>query len=562
MTVDHGSEDPTSLEVIEDDSITPRRTLDSFLEDAHNSHPPVSLSVFHTWRYWFIMLSLGVANSSDASEILCLSYVLSDDSFQTYMLQHTKWRAGLLAGSVFFGMLLGGLLVGTLGDWVGRRPILMVGLLCNAIAGILSAASTDALQLSLLRGIAGVGIGATVPPLFTLVTELAPPSRRGFFVTVAASFWMVGSIYVALVALCTYEYLNQSWRVFALSCALPSALGAVLVWSLVPESPRFLALQGKLEEACTVANRLAQAMEYRGVPLSQAELVEQYPLSRAHSVAFSRSRASSSTLIVRLSAMASEAWSDFVAGTSTLYTPSLRSTTWPLQLVWFSLSFGSYGILTWINSIFVAVHLDNVYWNALLFASGNLPGNILSAYLMDRTGRSVLLITSCLLAALSLLSFAWCARGNALEKQFGIVSSACAFQAFSISAWNTVDCMTSELFPTTVRSTGMGVCAASGRVGAMVAQFINGMLMGSPVSLLLVASGSLALAATTPCLLPGGTEMSQQPLQDEVNGGTISAQAMMDTLVQNEGVFGKGDEHAASVGDGASYTSLDRQRVV
>ena len=55
------------------------------------------------------MLSLGVANSSDASEILCLSYILSDPSFEATMLKDMLWQAGLLAGSVFLGMLLGGL---------------------------------------------------------------------------------------------------------------------------------------------------------------------------------------------------------------------------------------------------------------------------------------------------------------------------------------------------------------------------------------------------------------------------------------------------------------------
>ena len=107
----------------------------------------------------------------------------------------------MLAASVFGGMLVGGLVVGTLGDWKGRRPMLICGLCLNMIAGILSALSPDVFVLTFLRTIAGVGIGATVPPLFTLVAELAPPTKRGFCVTFCASFWMVGSVFVALVAI-------------------------------------------------------------------------------------------------------------------------------------------------------------------------------------------------------------------------------------------------------------------------------------------------------------------------------------------------------------------------
>jgi MFS family permease len=210
------------------------------------------------------------------------------------------------------------------------------------------------------------------------------------------------------------------------------------------------------------------------------------------------------------------AMADFYQSASKLYTLELRQTTWPLQLVWFSLSFGSYGLLTWINTLFVQVHLKNVYFNALLFAFSNLPGNLMTAILMDRVGRSAMLIGSVLAAATSLIGFAWCAF---VLFPTGIVLSACTFQCFTIAAWNTIDCMTSELFPTTVRSTGMGVCAASGRIGAMVAQFVNGALIANPVRLLLVASMTLMLGALTPCLLPNA-DMMGQPVHDNLEGSS------------------------------------------
>jgi hypothetical protein len=204
---------------------------------------------------------------------------------------------------------------------------------------------------------------------------------------------------------------------------------------------------------------------------------------------------------------------DFYISSQQLYTEELRGTTWPLQMVWFSLSFGSYGLATWINTLFVAVHLENVYFNALLFALANLPGNILAAALMDRIGRSALLISSVVAAAGSLMFFAWFAY---TLSPAGIVVSACSFQCFVIAAWNTIDCMSSELFPTSVRSTGLGVCAASGRIGAMVAQFVNGSLVEKPVRLLLVASATLLLGALTPCLLPSSADMTGQPVHDDV----------------------------------------------
>lgn len=482
------------------------KTLDDFLEESFQSS--IFQGRFRQWPYWCILLSCGVANSSDASEILCLSYILIDEQFEKQILGESQWKGGLLATAVFMGMLVGGLVIGTLGDWVGRRPILLLGLTCNAIAGILSALATNVWMMSFLRFTAGVGIGATVPPMFTLVTELAPPSKRGFCVTLCASFWMVGSIYVAVVALATFEWWETSWRLFALASAFPSVIGALLCYSLVPESPRFLALSHQYDAAVATANWLARKMNSTlDYELTVADLEATFPVGTHERTSSLPSLATTNGRLV----MIRKAFLDFTRSASKLYTPQLRPITLPLQMVWFSLSFGSYGLLTWINTLFREVHLKNVYFNALLFAASNLPGNLLSAYLMDRIARGKLLTWNVIASATSLITFAASAFS---VSTFGIVVSACLFQCFSVASWNTTDCMTTELFPTSVRSSGVGICAASGRIGAMVAQIVNSALVAQPVRLLLVASITLLLGALTPRLLPEGGNMTGQPVQD------------------------------------------------
>jgi hypothetical protein len=326
---------------------------------------------------------------------------------------------------------------------------------------------------------------------------------------------MVGSIFVALMAMLLLEHIAVSWRVFAMACAVPSLLGFALCKELVPESPRFLALQQQHEAALDVANFLAQQMNssthidgITEAPLTLEELQQAFPSRSTNPSHIAHDPVSASSSWRGMIAMA---LNDFVMSARQLYTPQLKNTTWPLQMVWFSLSFGSYGLLTWINTLFVQVHLQNVYFNALLFAFSYLPGNILTAVYMDKVSRGKMLTFSILASAASLVGFAW---GAFSMNSFWIVGSACSFQCFTVAAWNTIDTMTSELFPTTVRSTGMGVCAASGRVGAMVAQFVNGALVKEPVRLLLVASITLALGALTPALLPDGGDMTGQPVHD------------------------------------------------
>jgi MFS family permease len=364
----------------------PLRSLDDFLEEAKMlaSSPSSNAWLFNTtdasmtfsnsacfcshpdhhpcpWRFWLIFISLGVANSSDATEILCLSYILSNANFNATILQETAWRAGVLAAAVFLGMLLGGLWVGVAGDVsYGRRPMLLLGLLLNSMAGILSALSVNVWMLALLRFLSGLGIGATVPPLFTLCSELAPARDRGFWVSVAASFWMVGSIYVAVLAwILLEEGLNWSWRIFAVASALPSAAGFVMVYHFVPESPRFLALQGnkrQSEEALVVVHGLARKLHYAGSEWTMEELLHQYPLSSGR---HERNDYDHLTIDqVAVEPTPGDSWKtrvqesahDFTRSVKLLYTPQLRQTTWPLQMVWFSLSFGSYGLMTWYDT--------------------------------------------------------------------------------------------------------------------------------------------------------------------------------------------------------------------
>jgi MFS transporter, VNT family, synaptic vesicle glycoprotein 2 len=419
---------------------------------------------------WWIFLALGMANSSDASEILCLSYILADPVFKEHILHEST--GGLLTGSVFCGMLLGGLYIGIYSDHIGRHPALLSGLILNGAAGITSCIVTNVTQLCIIRFIAGIGIGATVPPLFALASELTSDSKRGWWVSVVASFWMIGSLFVAIVAYCILD--KFGWRVFGSVCALPSCVGASLVYTLVPESPRFLLLQGRYQNALDAANRSVRT-----------------PTWTIDEVLYHHENAATQGRLEERTALES-----IIPTVKELYTDSFRTAV-TLQVAWFSLSFASYGLLTWINRIFAKVGLEDVYFNEILFAGANLPGNIFAAVFLDRLGRGRILSGSLWVAALSLITFAAFSRHQNL-----VVLSACVFQGASVSAWNAIDVITSEGFPVSTRSTGLSACAATGRIGAGIAQLCNAALIDSPVQLLMLSAFMLMVGSMTPCCLP------------------------------------------------------------
>ena len=476
------------------DPTSPSRTIDDFYNAAYEHGTRSS-----RWHYWLLFLALGVANCGDATEIGCMNYILSHPLFieETLMQQSQTQQGGTaaaegdysgrgaaIASSIFAGMLLGGIVTGAYGNRVGRRPTLLAGLFLNAVSGVCSSLSPTAGVMCMFRFLAGLGIGAVLSSLITLATELSPPRHRGWYITLVGGFWTLGAIFVAVLAYVLFELNDYSWRIFALLAAAPTFVGGVLVWLIVPESPRYLALHGKYDRATQISNEVANAMGYRGAPLTAKEVRDAFePLvqSKAHSPPLSAREA--------------------LRKIGNLYRKDLaRKVTVPLQVVWFSMSFGS-GLCTWITKIFELVGLENVYLQSLYFALANLPGNVAAAFAVDRVGRKTLLFGSMACAALSLGLAAEGASDTENVRQMQVVLAACSFHAFLVSGWCALSVMTSELFPTAIRGTGMGACSGVGRMAGILVQFVNGALIHQPLALLLAAAGCMMTGAFAPIVL-------------------------------------------------------------
>lgn len=472
------------------------RSFDEFLEEAYQTSTCVS-----KLPYLLAFLSLGIANSGDATEISCMNYLLSYPPFQAEILKYNLSTNGAtLNATIFIGMLFGGLLTGAIGDNVGRKRVAVAGMAVNSTSGILSAFSPNVYVLAICRFFSGIGIGAILSSLVAFATEISPPSKRGFYVTFVASFWTVGSITVSIFALILLGTYQGSWRIFLMGCAVPSMVGCVMVGLLVPESPRFFASHGRFEEALLSVNWFANAMGYRGAELTLDEVKHHFAYCESENL-----HGESSKKLLR-----KESFHQAVTNIAALYERGTRKNTIQLQYVWFCMSFGS-GLCGWINTLFTKIHVQNVYFVALLFSLANIPGNVTSALLLDKVGRKQMLIWSMLLTSGALFAFARAASEASMEAL--VVFSACLFHACLVSGWCTINCMTGESFPTRVRSTGMGVCAASGRIATVLVQYVNGALIDQP-SLLLLASSLVILTGASSPLLMRMKEMSRLPLSD------------------------------------------------
>ncbi|KAK3780376.1 hypothetical protein RRG08_061997 [Elysia crispata] len=472
-----------------------------------------------------LLLICGWAVSSDAIEVLSVSFLLPS---ATCDLKLTSSDKGWLNATVFLGMMIGGYFWGSLSDKSGRRTVLMWSLLVNAVGNLGSSLSQQYWLFLLCRLISGIGVGGSMPVIFTYYTEFQHKSRRGAMISLLATFWMAGNIIAASLAwlVIPREYLSftqgdfefHSWRVFVALCTIPSLTSAAM-FVLMPESPKFLLRAGKEEDAIIVLRQVHSTNGCRTPFKVEALALSEKGISAEYKTLDNQSGRSSSCCDV------TGTFTKLVESTKELFRKRLRRTTSVLLIINFTLAFGYYGLFLWFPELFSRIDKyggsfcdvktgndtgsnssecespsNEVYIESFLTSISNLPGNILSIFIVERVGRKPILASSMVLSGLSVFLLAF------VQERWQNVLISCLFGAISVCGFNMLDVLQTELFPTHVRSTAFGMQTGIARIGAILGNVIFGQLVdvNCIVPMLLVASllgfgglSSLALPNTT-----------------------------------------------------------------
>lgn len=219
------------------------------------------------------------------------------------------------------------------------------------------------------------------------------------------------------------------------------------------------------------------------------------------------------------------------------------------------MSFGWYGLNVWIPTLFNATGLDlDPYQDSFLVAAANLPGNILAALLIDRVGRRSLLAGTLVAACLCAVGFAFSTGSEA-----AVVTAACLMNAVSVGTWNVLDALSVEHFPTHLRTSAMGMLAASGRLGSIAGQLVMASLVHVSIPALLgIAAGLLLLGAAAALALPAQTAMDDEQASSGAEAYAAGAESEKTRLTAP---VAYGDLEAlperASGGDDSSTTLSD-----
>uniref|UniRef100_A0A3Q2Z4Q4 Synaptic vesicle glycoprotein 2 n=1 Tax=Hippocampus comes TaxID=109280 RepID=A0A3Q2Z4Q4_HIPCM len=414
--------------------------------------------------HWLLLLVCGWANASDAVEIVCVSFLLPSARCDLLL---SSSDMGLLTASIFLGMMVGGYVWGYLADRRGRRNVLVVSLSVNGLFGGLASAAPWFWLFLLLRFISGVGVGGSIPVIFSYFSEFMPRLRRGTMISALATFWMAGNILAAglawLVIPRTWMHLSvgrlnfQSWRLFVVLCSVPSVTSAVIFRLLMPESPKFLMEAGREREAVHVFRQM-----FRLNMLGKGESLPEFSLhvnikQRAHETETRQSCG-------QLAAILKKA----LMPLRQMFDGNLKSRSVVLLIIFYCISFGYYGLWMWFPELFSRAEAGSspcanmsapsqqhtnscspvktvVYEESFLIAAANLPGNIFTILVVDNIGAKPLLSVSLLVSSLSVFLI------YVVQSKSQSLLLSCLFSGVSVIAWNALDVVGTELYPTQLR---------------------------------------------------------------------------------------------------------------
>jgi len=346
-----------------------------------------------------------------------------------------------VATAAVFGIALSALFVSPLGDYFGRRAVLLTSFAVVGVSTLLASTAGTQNELFAWRLLTGIGLGASLPNALAMGAEYAPPAKRTALVALLACGISLGSASSGLIAPPILAL--GGWRALFITGGCVALLAWVPLFAM-PESLRFLTARGHdPEKIGHLLERLNPAHKY--APGNTYTLAEKATgkLSVGH-----------------------------------LLTPRLAPATLLLWLVFF-LNLGLlYLMSTWLSTLLNegGLPLPQALRIAAMFQIGGVAGGFVLAWLMQRWGPFLVLAVSYTLTAGALGILGTHVTHPALLVVLilitgnGINGGQVALNAVSAT-----------LYPTAVRATGVGWALGVGRFGAIVCPLAAGALMAAGI---------------------------------------------------------------------------------
>jgi sugar porter (SP) family MFS transporter len=332
---------------------------------------------------------------------------------------------GWIVASLTLSATLSIMVAGPLADRYGRRRLLRAAAVVFTVSALMAASAADPAMLVVARLLSGLGVGAALVVAPMYIAEISPAAVRGRMVSINQLHVVLGisaAFFSNYLIFRLGDREGWTWRWMLGIGAMPSAIFFVLLFT-IPESPRWLAMHGRLDVARRVLSRA------HGAALAEAELAE----VRA-SLAREQGRSE-----VRL---------------RELFAPELR------RVMAIGLAIGILQQVTGINAVFfyapvifehAGASSDAAFAQAVYVGLVNLVFTLIALLLIDRLGRRPLLMMGTAGIAVSMGLLAWGFRGANMEPALVLFSVLAFVASFALSLGPIMWVLFSEIFPNRIR---------------------------------------------------------------------------------------------------------------
>nr|XP_005577590.1 PREDICTED: solute carrier family 22 member 8 [Macaca fascicularis] len=341
-----------------------------------------------------------------------------------------------MAQSIFMaGILIGGLVLGDLSDRFGRRPILTCSYLLLAASGSGAAFSPTFPVYVVFRFLCGCGISGITLSTVILNVEWVPTRMRAIMSTALGYCYTVGQFILPGLA-----YAIPQWRWLQLTVSIPFFIFFLSSW-WTPESIRWLVLTGKSSKALKILRRVAafNGKKEEGERLSLEEL----KLNLQKEISLAKAKYTAADLF-RI--------------------PMLCRMTFCLSLAWFATGFAYYSLAMGVEEFGV-----NLYILQIIFGGVDIPAKFITILSLSYLGRHTTQAAALLLAGGAILALTFVPLDlQTVRTVLAVFGKGCLSSSFSC-----LFLYTSELYPTVIRQTGMGVSNLWTRVGSMLSPLVK-----------------------------------------------------------------------------------------
>lgn len=370
----------------------------------------------------------------------------------------TSVEAGAVGSYTLIGMMVGAFVFGPLADMIGRKKVLAICMFLFSVFTFLAGLAPTITIFTVMRFIAALGMGGVMPNVISLMTEYSPKKNRALTVATMYCGYSIGGILAALIGMYIME--DFGWRVLYWLGIIP-LFTLPLFLKKFPESMSYYILHKQGDKLAKVLNQVDPAGNYKETDdyeyASAKESAKGFPVKKL----FANNRAVS---------------------------------TFAFWLAVFSCLLMVYGLNTWLPKIMQesGYGLTSSLSFSLVLGVGQIGGSLLGGYLVDRIGHRKVLVSMYLLGALCFVALSMTSNLLLLYVLIAI-GGAC-----TVGTQNLANPYISEFYPKEVRSTGVGVTVGVGRIGAILAPLVIGLLLATSL-----APQSAFMAFAIPSILGG-----------------------------------------------------------